>query len=95
MIIRNALKTPDGTIIESKHVHDYVEYTDANGEVYFVDGGTNYLRRSANAADCLDLSVTTDSRFEIIRRANTRKRYKYNQIAKYFSFSSTAKGCYC
>jgi len=38
-IIQNALKTPDGTIIMSRTIHDYVEH-----EGYFVDGGGDYLR---------------------------------------------------
>ena len=38
-IIQNAMKTPDGTIITSRSVHDYVEYQD-----YMVDGGDDYFR---------------------------------------------------
>lgn len=44
-ILKNAIKTPDGTIIESKHRHDFVSYTDKNGKYYAVDGGLDYLRR--------------------------------------------------
>ncbi len=47
-LIRNAIKTPDGTIIESKSVHDYVEYFDTvTNRVYMIDGGLEYCRRSA------------------------------------------------
>lgn len=38
-IVYSAIKTPDGTILESKHVHDYQSYLDANGETYLLDGG--------------------------------------------------------
>ena len=48
MIYLNSLRTPDGTILISQHQHDYVEYTDANGKHYFVDGGPAYCRSSAN-----------------------------------------------
>jgi hypothetical protein len=46
MIIYNAIQTPDGTIIRSISVHDYVSHTDANGYTYAVDGGMQYLRRA-------------------------------------------------
>ncbi len=45
-IILNAIMTPDGTVLVSKHVHDYRNHTDANGETYAVDGGSEYLKRS-------------------------------------------------
>ena len=31
-ILNSRLRTPDGTILESEHRHDYVTHTDANGK---------------------------------------------------------------
>ncbi len=57
MIFRNAMQTPDGTIIESKFRHDYVTHDDQNGEMYMVDGGRDYFRRTLNKIPAEDLSV--------------------------------------
>jgi hypothetical protein len=46
VIVANMIRTPDGTILQSKHRHDYVEYIDKNGLEYMVDGGCEYLRRT-------------------------------------------------
>ena len=59
IILRNAIQTPDGTVIESFHSHDYVSHTDANGGHYAVDGGRDYLRRSGNM-DYKNLSVAVE-----------------------------------
>lgn len=67
-IVYNALRTPDGTVLESRHRHDYRTYTDANGKEYMVDGGLDYLRRSAQG-DEFDLSVCLDDEHEAVRVA--------------------------
>ena len=71
-IIHNAIQTPDGTIIESRHRHDYVEYTDANGKFYSVDGGLDYLRRGYTVPDYVELSLYEDDPIEDIRKVVTR-----------------------
>ena len=66
-IIRNIIKTPDGTILESKHIHDYVSHRDANGEFYMNDGGKEYIRRSSNKEPYEDLSIYDTDTIEKIR----------------------------
>lgn len=69
-IVYNAIQTPDGTIIESRHRHDYQTHTDVNGKTYMVDGGMEYLRRSAHG-DEVELSVSLDDGHEAVREALT------------------------
>lgn len=60
-LLANVMRTPDGTILQSCHIHDYVEHTDANGKTYMVDGGVQYIRRSwYEEGNGEDLSVYTD-----------------------------------
>jgi len=65
-LIKNSIKTPDGTILISRHTHDYVTHTDStNGNEYGVDGGISYSRRIGNTEDCEDLNVWIDeTKFE-------------------------------
>ena len=67
-IVANRIRTPDGTILESMHRHDYVTYLDANGKKYMVDGGLDYLRRNVHDdAPYQELSVYDDDPHELIR----------------------------
>ena len=66
-MVYNAIRTPDGTVLESKSRHDYVTYVDANGKTYMVDGGLDYQRRSANG-DEVDLSVTLEDGHDKVRK---------------------------
>lgn len=65
-LIYNAIKTPDGTVIESKTVHDYVSHVDNNGKTYFIDGGISYSRRSMNG-DEVDLCLWDDQPHDVQR----------------------------
>ena len=58
-IIINQIRTPDGTLLRSMHVHDYVTYTDKNGREYMVDGGSEYLRRNVHKSTGLWFRFTS------------------------------------
>jgi hypothetical protein len=67
MILLNRIRTPDGTVLTSRSRHDYKTYMDANGEVYMVDGGLQYLRRSVNNVSATELSLDSGDNIEDIR----------------------------
>lgn len=68
--VRNAIRTPDGTVLVSRHVHDYKVHIDANGKEYMVDGGLEYARRNVHVdAPYEELSVESTQPFETIREA--------------------------
>ena len=66
-LIANRIQTPDGTILWSRFTHDYVNYEDANGEHYFVDGGNNYCRTSVNETPAKPMHVYDDEPWEVQR----------------------------
>jgi hypothetical protein len=67
-LVYNAIRTPDGTILESTHRHDYKTYLDKNGKEYMVDGGLDYVRRNVHDdAPYEDLSVYTTDGHDIVR----------------------------
>jgi hypothetical protein len=78
-IVYNAIKTPDGTILESKHRHDFRTHKDAvTGDTFLVDGGHDYLRRKLTSVPAEELSVTTEDSIERIREVFTWGSYGKN-----------------
>lgn len=67
-MIRNAIQTPDGTILESRHRHDYVTHLDkVTGEEYMLDGGTEYRRSNINKVSSKDMAVYLEDGIEAVR----------------------------
>ena len=66
-LVVNKIRTPDGTILWSRHRHDYVTHLDENGEEYMLDGGTDYVRTSVNEVSAESLAVYTDDDHSVIR----------------------------
>ena len=67
ILVRNAIQTPDGTILESHHVHDFKGHTDKNGRYYAVDGGLEYRRICCDVRDYKDLSLYSNAPHREIR----------------------------
>lgn len=65
----NMIQTPDGTVLQSKHRHDYVTHVDkTNGLTYMVDGGVEYLRRNFHPNHPYkEMSLTEDADHMILR----------------------------
>ena len=76
-LIRNAIRTPDGTILESHSRHDYKEYTDANGKTYMIDGGRSYVRCSVHE-DQVDMCLYDDEPHSVQREVLTWGTYGIN-----------------
>ena len=61
-LLVNAIKTPDGTYLESRHRHDCLIHVDkVTGETYMVDGGI------LNIVQATDMCVYTNDPHELIR----------------------------
>ena len=67
-LIKNCIETPDGTVLYSRSVHDYVSHLDENGKTYFTDGGLEYVRCSAHG-DEIHHCVWDDEPFDKVREA--------------------------
>ena len=63
-LLVNRWKCKDGTILQSRYRHEYVDHVDANNEYASVDGGTIYVRVSG---ELTSLCLYTDDPHEEIR----------------------------
>jgi len=66
-LIASLMICPDGTILQSKHRHDYVEYTDKEGNYYMLDGGLDYVKYSDGKGRGILEFIYNIDRIEIIR----------------------------
>lgn len=78
-LVKQAIQTPDGTILVSRHRHDCVTHVDkVTGETYMVDGGIDYRRGILNKVPATDLSVFLEDGIEVVRDVmewGTRGKY--------------------
>ncbi|ELP5902232.1 hypothetical protein QTV49_004255 [Vibrio vulnificus] len=70
-LVVNQMRTPDGTLLISRHNHDLVEHIDSNGDLYFIDGGTTYQRHSVNKEPLIDESIYAEDDHSLIREHMT------------------------
>lgn len=69
-LIASRMRTPDGTVLQSFHTHDYKTHVDAvTGETYMLDGGISYQRTTVNKVPATDMSVYMNDVHELRRGA--------------------------
>lgn len=67
MLLHNSIMCPDGTLLVSRHQHDFQMHKQEDGREYFVDGGLLYQRIGYSDKEYVDLSVYSDEPHEKIR----------------------------
>lgn len=76
-LVVSRMRTPDGTLLVSLYNHHFVSHTDANGDEYFLDGGSVYQRHSINKAPLVDESIYVGD--------------DHSQLREYFSWGTRGK----
>lgn len=87
-LVYSAIRTPDGTLLESRHRHDCKSHLDKNGKIYILDGGTDYVRCSDNGDEEF-IQVYRDEPFEKIREYVYRLGYGKPGTPDYGVFRKT------
>ena len=68
-LIASIWRTPDGTFLNSRIVHDFVSHDDKVAqETYFVDGGTQYIRTSVNTLPMANLCAHANDHIAEVRK---------------------------
>ncbi len=68
-LLVNKIQCPDGTILESRHRHDFKQHTQEDGREYFVDGGLDYQRIGATDEEFTNLVVYSTDPHDKIRES--------------------------
>ena len=66
-VVYSGMRTPDGTLLESLHRHDYQCYVDKNGESYILGGGCEDIRSSINKVPAKMITLKLSDGIEVIR----------------------------
>lgn len=67
MLLHNAIMCPDGTLLVSRHQHDFQMHKQQDGREYFVDGGLAYQRIGYSDNEYTNLCVYSDDPHEKVR----------------------------
>jgi len=79
ILIANRIQTPDGTILHSKHRHDFVCHIDKiNGEKYCLDGGNYYQKISFGKNPPIYCPIFSTDDFEEVRKVMLKGTYGKN-----------------
>ena len=76
-LLRNAIICPDGKLIESRTVHDFVQHVQEDGREYAVDGGLEYQRILYSDMKFKDISLYSDDTHEV-----TREKFHWGTYGK-------------
>lgn len=66
-LLVNKIQCPDGTILASRYMHDYVDHTQEDGRYYAIDGGLGCTWVNFSDEDYVNLCVYSDDPHEKIR----------------------------
>ena len=66
-LLHNSIQCPDGTILVSRHRHDFVEHKQEDGREYFIDGRLEYQRVGYSDRDYTNLAVYEGDNHTLIR----------------------------
>ena len=68
VMVMQRVRCPDGTMLFSRHVHDYQTHEDkVTGEHYMIDGGPEYSRQSVNKVPFTRMDIYDDSPHSDVR----------------------------
>src|SRR3990167_3439246 len=68
MLIQNAIRTPDGTVLNSLHEHDCIVHIDkVNNFKYLINGGLAFKRKLTDGNEEILILQDTDT-FENVRK---------------------------
>lgn len=74
-LLVNMIQCPDGTILESRYRHNFVEHIQDDGRRYYIDGGLSYNHVGYSDEKYKDLSCYVGDAHNIIRERFTWGSY--------------------